>query len=69
MLVAGHSSAKSHRIKNSILESLRTSLEEAITSEIKNLLIESQWEMLKLLKPKAGKNTREEDENDLENET
>ena len=69
VLVAGPFSAKYPRIENSVLESLRASLKEEITSEIKILLIESQREMLKLLKPKIGENSREEDENDLENET
>ena len=40
--VAGASKPKSPRIENSLLESLRASLKEEITSEIKNLLIESQ---------------------------
>ena len=57
------------RIVNSVLESLRASVNEEITSEIKNLLIESQREMLKLLKPKTRENSREEDKNDIENET
>ena len=51
--VAGPSRPKSPRVENSILESLRVSLKEEITSEIKNLLIESQKEMLKLLKPET----------------
>ena len=42
---AGPSKLKSPRIENSLLESLRASLKEEITSEIKNLLIESQKEM------------------------
>ena len=50
---AGPSKPKSPRIENSLLESLRASLKEEITSEIKNLLIESQKEMLKLLKPET----------------
>ena len=58
--VAEPSTAKSPRIENSVLEILRA-------SEIKTLLIESQKEMLTLLKPKTGENVRE-DENDLENE-
>ena len=40
--VACPSRPKSPRIENSFLESLRASLKEEITSEIKNLLIESQ---------------------------
>ena len=39
---AGPSKPKSPRIENSLLESLRASLKEEITSEIKNLLIEFQ---------------------------
>ena len=39
--VAGPSRPKSPRIENSLLESLRASLKEEITSEIKNLLAES----------------------------
>ena len=49
--VAGPSRSKSPRIENSSLENLRASLKEEITSEIKTLLIESQKEILKLLKP------------------
>ena len=51
--VAGPSRPKSPRIENSLLENLRASLKDEITSEIKNLLIESQKEMLELLKPKT----------------
>ena len=40
--IAGPSSAKSPRIENRLLESLRSSLKEEITSEFKNLLVESQ---------------------------
>ena len=42
VLAAEPSSAKSSRIENSVLESLSASLKEERTSEIKNLLIESQ---------------------------
>ena len=62
--VAGPSNPKSPRVENSLLESLRISLKEEITSEIKNLLIESQKEMLKLLKPNARENVEEEKENE-----
>ena len=55
---AGPSKPKSPRIENSLLESLRASLKEEITSEIKNLLIESQKEMMKLLKPETRENVR-----------
>ena len=41
-VVAGPSRSKSPRIENSLLESLGASLKEEITSEIKNLLVESQ---------------------------
>ena len=67
--VAGPSRPKSPRIENSLLESLRTSLKEEITSEIKNLLIESQKEMLKLLKPETKGVTRENTEEEVEEET
>ena len=62
--VAGPSNPKSPRVENSLLDSLRISLKEEITSEIKNLLIESQKEMLKLLKPNARENVEEEIENE-----
>ena len=67
--VAGPSNPKSPRIENSLLESLRASLKEEITSEIKNLLIESQKEMLKLLKPETRGNVRENIEGEIEEET
>ena len=47
--VAGPSRPKSPRTEGRLLESLRASLKEEITSEIKNLLVESQKEMLRLL--------------------
>ena len=56
--IAGPSEPKSPRIENSLLESLRISLKEEITSEVKNLLIESHKEMLKLLKPETRENIR-----------
>ena len=43
-------------------------MKEEITSEIKNLLIESQKEMLKLLKPETGESVREKIEEEMENE-
>ena len=49
--VAGPSNPKSPRIENSLLENLRTSLKEEMTSEIKALLVESEREILKRLKP------------------
>ena len=66
---AGPSKPKSPRIESSLLESLRASLKEEITSEIKNLLIESQKEMVKLLKPETRENIRENVEEGMENET
>ena len=67
--VAGPSRPKSPRVENSFLESLRASLKEEITSEIKNLLIESQKEMLKLLKPETRGSIRENTEEEVEEET
>ena len=67
--VAGPSNPKSPRVENSLLENLRVSLKEEITSEIKNLLIESQKEMLKLLKPTTRENVRESVAEEIENET
>ena len=67
--VAGPSKPKSPRIENSLLESLRASLKEEITSEIKNLLIESQKEMLKLLKPETREIIRGNTEEEIEEET
>ena len=67
--VAGPSKPKSPRIENNLLENLRASLKEEITSEIKNLLIESQKEMLKLLKPETRGNIRENTEEEVEEET
>ena len=60
--VAGPSKPKSPRIEGSFLENLRASLKEEITSEIKNLLVESQREVLKLLKPETRENMRENTE-------
>ena len=67
--VAGPSKPKSPRIENSLLESLRASLKEEITSEIKNLLVESQKEMLKLLKPETRGIVRENTEEEVEEDT
>ena len=66
---AGPSRPKSPRIENSLLENLRASLKEEITSEIKNLLVESQKEMLELLKPKTRENVRDNYDEETENET
>ena len=68
-IVAGPSKPKSPRIKGSFLENLRASLKEEITSEIKNLLVESQKEMLKLLKPETRENIKGNTEEETENET
>ena len=65
----GPSRPKSPRVENSALESLRATLREEITSEVKNLLIESQKELLKLLKPETRENVRENIEEETENET
>ena len=67
--VAGPSRPKSPRIENSLLESLRASLKEEITSEIKNLLVESQKEILKLLKPEIRGSIRENTEEEVGEET
>ena len=67
--VAGPSRPESPWVENSLLESLRISLKEEITSEIKNLLAESQREMLKLRKPETRGNTRENTEEEIEEET
>ena len=48
---------------------MRAPLKEEISSELKNLLAESQREFLKLLKPKTGENVRENAEEEPENET
>ena len=66
---AGPSKPKSPRVEGSFLKSLRASLKEEITSEIKNLLVESQREMLKLLKPETRENITENAEEETENET
>ena len=67
--VAGPSRSKSPRIENNYLENLRASLKEEITSEIKTLLIESQKEMLKLLKPEIRENAGDNIDEEMENET
>ena len=54
---AGPLNPKSPRIENSIIESLRTSSKDEITSEIRNILAESKREMLNLLTPRANTNT------------
>ena len=56
VMAVGPSYAKLPRSEIAALETLRTSLKEEITAEIKDLLVESQNELLKLLKPKTGEN-------------
>ena len=65
----GPSRAKSPRVGNSVLESLRTSLKDEITFELKCFLADSQKERLRLLKTKTNTNVREEPDEDTENET
>ena len=67
--LAGPSKPKSPRVENGILESMRSSLKEEITSEIKTLLLESQREMLKLLRSETRENVRDHVPEELENET
>ena len=66
---AGPSSAKSPRVEYNLLESSRGSLKKEITSEITNLLVASQKELLELLKPKTGENAGINVEEEPENET
>ena len=68
VVVAGPSKPKSPRVENSVLESLRVSLKEEITSEIKSLLMESQREMLKLLRSETGEIVRNSTIDETENE-
>ena len=65
----GPSRPKSPRIENSFLESLRASLKEEIPCQIESHLVESQGEMLKLLKHKTGKKVEDNFEEETENET
>ena len=67
--LAGPSRPKSPRVENSFLESIRSSLKEEITSEIRTLLLESQKEMLKLLRSETKENARDEASEELGNET
>ena len=67
--LAGPSRPKSPSVENSLLESIRSSLKEEITSENKTLLLESQKKTLKLLRPETGENTRDHVSEELENET
>ena len=68
VLIAGPSSAKFPRKENGVLERLRAFLKEAITSEIRSLLAESQKELLKPLKSKPNESVREQQDNPWENE-
>ena len=67
--LARPSRPKSPRIEGSLLENIRASLKEVITSEIKNLLLESQREMLRLLKPETRENVKQNNGEETENET
>ena len=67
--VAGPSRSKSPRVEGSFLENLRSSLKDEITSEIKTLLLESQKEMLRLLRPETKETARDHVSEELENET
>ena len=69
ILIAGTSSAKSPRIENSVLEELRASLKDKISSERKVLLAESHKKLLKMLKHKPNESIRYKDENLPENES
>ena len=66
--LAGPSRPKSPRVENSFLEGIRSSLQEEITSEIRALLLESQKEMLKLLRSETKENVRDQASEELENE-
>ena len=66
---AGPSKPKSPKFEGSPLENLRASLKEEITSQVKNLLVESQMEILRLLKPETRENVMENAEEETENET
>ena len=67
--LADPSRPKSPRVEKSFLESIRSSLKEEITSEIRALLLESQKEMLKLLRSETKENARDEASEELGNET
>ena len=66
--IAGPCNGKSPRIENGFLKNLRASLKEEITSEIKNLLVKSQKDKLRLLKPET-ENLGDNADEELENET
>ena len=67
--VAGPSRPKSPRIENSFLESMRASLKDEITSELRNRLVQSQKELLRQLKPETRDYVRENTEEETENGT
>ena len=67
--VRGPSKPKSPRIEGSFLENLRASVKKKINPDIKNLLVESQRAMLKLLKVETRGDIRENTEEETENET
>ena len=67
ILVSGPSCAKFPRTGSSVLGNSRASLEGEIPTEIKSLLVESQKELLRLLKPKTNENIRKELENETRN--
>ena len=67
--VVGPSKPKSPRVENGVLASLRVSLKEEIPSEIKNLPMESQSEISKLLTTETGENVRNSIIDETENET
>ena len=62
VMVAGPFKAKSPGVEGSALERIRVSLTEEITSERKRLVLESQNELLKLLKSKPNANAPRENE-------
>ena len=65
----GPSRSKSPRVESSALESLRTSLKDEITSELKSLSADSQKEILRLFEAKTNTNVREAPDEDTEIET
>ena len=65
----GPSREKSPRVESNVLENLRTSLKDEISSELKSLSADTQKEILRPLKTKTNTNVREEPGEDTENET
>ena len=68
-MVAGPSKSESPSVEVTVLESLRVSLKEELTSEIKGLLLQSQRERSSLLKPKAMENPNKGNELNSRNES